>query len=79
MLLAKIFFILGVRASGILIDCDFCGTFIESDELRAGLLLVAAVGVCPGMISVWIRSPALKGLALEVRISIGRSREVVSR
>jgi len=70
-LLAKMFLILGVRASGILIDCDFCGSLIESGELRAGLLLVAAVTVYPGMISVWIRSPALKGFGLEVRISIG--------
>jgi hypothetical protein len=65
-LVAKIFFTLGVRANGTLIDCDFCGIRIDSLELRAVVLLLAAVTVYPGIISVWIRRPALNGLGLDV-------------
>jgi hypothetical protein len=49
---AKTFFILGVRANGTLIDCDFCDALVESGGVRAVLLLLAAVTVYPGMISV---------------------------
>lgn len=42
---AKAFLILGVRANGTLIDCDFCGALVDSLELRAVVLLLAAVTV----------------------------------
>lgn len=44
-LLANAFLMLGVRANGTLIDCDFCDDLTESLELRAVVLLLAAVTI----------------------------------
>jgi hypothetical protein len=75
-LLAKMFFMLGVRAKEILV-----GILDDSLELRAVLFVLAAVTVYPGMISVCIRRPALRGLECCCwhGESNGRRREVVSR
>ena len=64
-LLAKTFLMLGVR------DMPGFGVAMRenSPETRAVLLAVAAVTVQPGIISVWIRSPALKGLDRPVDVS----------
>lgn len=75
-LLAKIVFILGVRASGTLIDCVFCECLTDSGELRRLVLVLAAV---TGVMSVCIRSPVFKGFEIEDVVSIGRRWDFVSR
>lgn len=59
-LLAKTFFILDVRAKEKFDDFD--GILFDSLELRAVVFALASVTVYPGIISVCIRRPALKGL-----------------
>jgi hypothetical protein len=59
-LLAKTFFILGVRAKEKL--DDFAGILVDSLELLAVVFALASVTVYPGIISVCIRNPALSGL-----------------
>jgi hypothetical protein len=59
-LLAKTFFILGVRGKE-KVDA-FAGILFNSLELRAVVIALASVTVYPGIISVCIRNPALRGL-----------------
>ena len=59
-LLAKTFFILGVRGKEKVVD--FVGILLDSLELRAVVFALASVTVYPGIISVCIRNPALSGL-----------------
>jgi hypothetical protein len=76
-LVAKTFFILGVRANEIF--DDLVGSLVDSLELRAVVFALAAVTVHPGIISVCIRSPALRGLEYWFGESKGRRRDPVSR
>jgi hypothetical protein len=82
MLLAKTFLMLGVRASGaigILGVLATEGMRVDSLELRAVLLFVEGVTLQLGRVmSVWIRSPALRGLEYPSRESVGRRRWEVS-
>jgi hypothetical protein len=59
-LVAKTFFILGVRfkPNGV----DFEGILVNSLGLRPVVFALASVTVYPGIISVCIRNPALRGL-----------------
>lgn len=76
-LLTKTFLILGVRPNEM--SDDFVGNLADSLELRAVLLALAAVIVYPGIISVCIRRPALRGLECWLGESKGRRRDAVSR
>ena len=59
-LVAKTFFILGVRSKPK--DVDFEGIRFSSLELRDVVSALASVTVYPGIISVCIRKPALRGV-----------------
>ena len=81
-LVAKMFFMLGVRASGAIGILDVLvtvGMRVDSLELRAVLLDFEGVTMQLGVVmSVWIRSPALRGLEYPSRESVGRRRWEVS-
>ena len=63
-LVANTFFMLGVRASDMFVSFlnGLDGILDDSLELRAVVFALAAVTVYPGITSVCIRNPALRGL-----------------